>query len=53
MLLILSFAESSNASEPIFAHEQAGRLWRSEGSEDKGRGRDLVECATIPDRAAR
>ena len=24
MLLILSFAESSNASEPIFAHEQSG-----------------------------
>jgi hypothetical protein len=24
MLLILSFAESSNASEPIFAHEYSG-----------------------------
>jgi hypothetical protein len=25
MLLILSFAESSDASEPIFAQEQSGR----------------------------
>jgi len=49
MLLFLSFAESSNASEPIFAMGAGRSQGGDRGERERGCGRRDVEVGAGPD----